>query len=131
MCRSSPVCSEEGGGGPGSGAATSVPPNARVTPYALPPPARPKGKGKGKDKQPRKGKSKSKSARSGGPDFMQGCALRCPPTRAHPQGQAFCFGYHNPDRRGCDGTCNRVLLCPKFLPDGSVCLREHALWSHS
>ena len=88
-----------------------------------------RGKGKGKEKKgsskPGQGRGKDASV----PDFMRGCAQRSAPSRDWPNGQPFCWGYHNPNRQGCPGGCNKCHLCPRFEGSG-VCLQQHALYNH-
>ena len=85
--------------------------------------------GKGQSKKGGKGPSR-KSDQGEPPPFLRGCALRTPPSTQHPAGRAVCFDYHNPDRRGCGGSCGRAHTCTKFGPEGAICGQAHAVFDH-
>eukprot|EP00972_Heterocapsa_arctica_P067391 9946455-Heterocapsa_arctica.AAC.1 len=67
------------------------------------------------DKKGAKGLGKGKHDRKPVPDFMVGAAARTPATTALPQGVAFCWAFHDPNGNGCDASCNKSHLCPKFV----------------
>ena len=91
-------------------------------------------KGKSGTNESRGGKSKNKTkatySKGSAPEWMEGCATRTPPSQQFPAGQQFCYSFHHPDNRGCQGSCGMSHRCPRFRPDGSVCMGSHKLADH-
>ena len=93
-----------------------------------------KGRGKGKGgKKGIKGKAKGGKVGKGGntglspiPNaIIQAMADRGPATSKHPQGQVICRNFI---LGRCPGWCGRAHhICPRRLPDGSFCFKNHRI----
>jgi len=95
---------------------------------AYPPKGRKKAKAAGSGAKG-KGKDKGKAPASM-PSSLVGCARRTPNSPQHPEGQRFCFDFHNPSATCTRAECKLSHRCPKFVEGDKICMKEHPIYEH-
>ena len=64
------------------------------------------------------------------PQMLKDCATKTPGTRERPDGINFCYAYHSKGDGCKKQNCSLSHQCPKFRPDGTICLGRHSVLDH-